>query len=142
MFVIKMSFQEYFNKIKILDIISTNEISYLKDTDKRIIINKTGKFYYWRIYELTNSKIFNFLHNLEDDTLYTVIPIISKNDKSDEPFITLSQQILVSDQSNSLLIAKFLQDKIKETVNLYNINDLNAVLILKYKKVEIKFNES
>jgi hypothetical protein len=46
MFVIKLSFQEYINKINILDIISTNEISYLKDTDKRIIINKSGKFNY------------------------------------------------------------------------------------------------
>jgi hypothetical protein len=91
---------------KLFDLISTNSITFLKDLDNRILINKFGKFEYYKIYEMRNqSKFSNFIKNeLEDGCVYTVIPIISSNDNSDEPFITLSKQILVTSKSNHLLI--------------------------------------
>jgi hypothetical protein len=42
---------------KMFEIISTKEITYLKDLDKRININKYGKYYHYKIYEFNNSKI-------------------------------------------------------------------------------------
>jgi len=44
-------------KIKMFEIISTKEITYLKDLDNRIRINKYGKFNYYKLNELSNSKI-------------------------------------------------------------------------------------
>jgi hypothetical protein len=90
---------------KLFDLISTIKITFLKDLDNRIIINKLSKYEYHKIYEIRNqSKIQYFLELLEDNCVYMIIPIISANDNSDEPFINLSKQILVTNKSNHLLI--------------------------------------
>lgn len=136
-----MTFQDKVKQMqtKMFEIISTKEITHLKDLDKRIKLNLYGKFYYWRIYEIKNSKILSFLNELEDNKVYTLIPYISANDKTNEPFIVLSQQILITSNSNSLLINDYINDKIKDTINLYNITELEGVLIFKYKQVKIEF---
>jgi len=138
-----MTFNEKVKEIqtKMFDIISTKEITYLKDLDKRIKLNKYGKFHYWRIYEITNSKIWAFLNELEDNRVYTLIPYISANDRPDEPFIVLSQQILITSNSNSLLLCDYINNKIYNTKNLYNITELEGVLIFKFKQVKIEFND-
>ena len=138
-----MTFQEKVKEmnIKMFDLISTKNITYLKDLDKRIKLNLYGKFYYWRIYEIRNYKIWNFLNELEDNKVYNLIPLFSANGRPDEPIIVLSQQILVTSNSNSLLINEYIINKIIETQNLYNITELEGVLIFKYKQVKINFNE-
>ncbi len=114
----------------------------LKDLDKRININKYGKFYYYKIYEFNNSNIWNFLKDLEDNKVYTLIPFISANNNPNEPYIILSPQILITNNSKSLLLSNFIINKIIDTINLYNINNLeNISLIFKYKSIKINFNE-
>jgi len=64
--------------------------------------NKYGKYYYYKIYENNNnSKFWYFLSELEDNSVYMLIPIYSTNDKTVEPYITLSPQILITKKSNS-----------------------------------------
>jgi hypothetical protein len=71
-----------------------------------------------------------------------LIPFISANNRPDEPYIILSQQILITNNSNSLLISEYINNKIIDTMNLYNINSLeNTTLIFKYKSIKINFNE-
>jgi len=138
-----MSLQDKIKEMqtKMFEIISTKEITYLKDLDKRIKLNKYGKFNYWRIYEIRNYKIWSFLNELEDNKVYTLIPYISANDRKDEPIIVLSQQILITSNSNSLLINDYINNKIIETKYLYNITELEGVLIFKFKEVKINFEE-
>ena len=138
-----MTFNEKVKEIqtKMFDIISTKEITYLKDLDKRIKLNLYGRFNYWRIYEIRNSKFWSFLNELEDNKVYTLIPYISANDRKDEPIIVLSQQILITSNSNSLLINDYINNKIIETKYLYNITELEGVLIFKFKEVKINFEE-
>ncbi len=129
------------NKI-MFEIISNKEITMLKDLDKRININKYGKFYYYKIYEFNNSNIWNFLKDLDDNKVYTLIPFISAKNNPNEPYIILSQQILITNNSKSLLLSNFINNKIIDTINLYNINNLeNISLIFKYKSIKINFNE-
>jgi len=129
-------------KNKMFDIISTKEITYLKDFDRRIHINKYGKFNYYKIYNFNHSKIWNFIYELEEDKVYTLIPFLSANDRPDEPYIILSQQILVTYNSNPVLLTNYINNKISDTINLYNINKLEDVtIIFKFKKVEINFNK-
>jgi hypothetical protein len=54
-----MNFNEKVKQMNKLmfDIISKKEITYLKDLDKRININKYGKFYYYKMNEFNNSKV-------------------------------------------------------------------------------------
>jgi len=54
-------------KTKLFDLISTREITLLKDLDNRIIFNKCGKFLYYKYLELNISNISKILGKLEDN---------------------------------------------------------------------------
>jgi hypothetical protein len=125
------------------DIISVKEITFLKDLDNRITVNKNGKFYYHKFLEINSSNIWRFLlFKLDENKVYTLIPFISANNKTDEPYIILSQQFLISTKSDPILISKYINNKISDTVNLYNIHSLNDFnIIFKFKQVEISFEE-
>lgn len=69
-----MNFQELLTKI--INLISKNQLTFLKDLDRRITINKNGRFNIYKINELRNqSKFSEFINELEDGCIYTVIPI-------------------------------------------------------------------
>jgi hypothetical protein len=140
-----MKFEENIQQLnnKMFEIISVKEITYLRDLDLRININKYGKFNYYKLNEVSNNKIYTFLHELDDNKVYTLIPFISANDRPDEPYIILSQQILITHNSSILLISDYINNKIIDTINLYNVTKLEEVKInFKYKPIKIKFNEN
>lgn len=139
-----MNFQEKLIEFKqqMFELITTKDISYLWNLDKRIRVNAEGKYNYHTLIELHNSDIWRFLHKLESDKIYVVIPILSKNNTPEEPFIILSQQFLVTKKSNHILISKYLSDKIDKTYDLYDMTykyDLN--ITLKYKEVNLDYYE-
>ena len=129
-------------KQQILKVISTNEISLLKDLSNKITIYRNGKFCYHKFLELDSNSVWKFLHELEEDQIYSLIPFISANDKPNEPYIILSQSILITSQSSSQLISQYVHEKCMKTLELYNIDELKDIVInFKYKKVDIKFEE-
>lgn len=118
-----------------------NQIVFLKEIEKTIQLDKFGKFYYWSMkgdyYDLSIREITNFLSVLETDEIYTVIPLLSKNNTPSEPYIILSQQILCSFSCDSIIIKNFLLEQIKKTFELYEINNLNDFSItLKFKLIK------
>lgn len=128
-------------KSKIFNVISTKEITFLKDLDNRIIINKNGKFSFYKCLELNIDNIWGFLQGLEDNKVYSLFPLVSANNNPDEPYILLSQSILITKMSNPLLIARFIQDKYIQATELYNIPESTQFsIIFKYKAIEITFN--
>ena len=142
-FLIIMNLKEKLEliKTKMFDLISVSEITFLKEMDKRIYINKFGKFFYLNL-DSTYNQIWRFLIRLDAKKVYIVIPMLSKNNRPDQPYIILSEQILITNESNAFIIAKFIGDKIDEVIELYGINDPdNLNLIFKYKQVEVNFKE-
>ena len=128
-------------KTKMFDLISVNEITFLKEMDNRININKFGKYYHKNL-DFGYNKIWRFLNGLEDNKIYVLIPLISKNNRPDQPYIVLSQQILVSNNSNATVITEYITSKFDEMVGLYEFNDpTNLQLTFKYKLVDVNFNE-
>jgi hypothetical protein len=129
--------------------ISTKEITLLKDLDNKIVIIKDGKYLfesnncsYETFLELHHNKIHKILNDLDDKKVYILIPFISINNRPDEPIIILSQQILVTNYSNSLLITNYINQKIDKSFALFNIYNLEKFnIVLKYKQVEFKFKE-
>lgn len=123
------------------DLISVKEITFLKDLDYRITINKNGKFCYYKFLNINSNTIWRFfLFKLIENKVYTVIPFISVNNKPDEPYIVLTQQFLISTKSDLILISNFIINKISDTVKLYNIHNLNDFnIIFKFKEVEIVY---
>jgi len=125
---------------EIFDLISVKNVTFLNEIDYKININKNGKFKYYRnfCFDLYNYK--NFGYNLDNNTIYSLIPLLSKNERIDEPFTILSQTILLTKQSNNLLIYNYINNKIQDTIKLYNMNLLdNYYVIFKYKSVELDF---
>jgi hypothetical protein len=140
-----MTFQEKLQQLKqeMFNLISTKDITFLYNFDNRIDVNKLGKFNYHILTELHTGDIWRFLHKLEDDRIYAVIPMLSKNITPEEPFIVLSPTILVTNNSNSCLIAKHMISKIDKTNDLYDIDidDNNYNITLKYKEVNFDYHE-
>jgi hypothetical protein len=83
---------------------SVYQIDLLKDINKFININKKGKFNYTIISQFSLKSLDYFINNLESNSLYTIIPLISIHAKEDDPHIILNKQILVSKFSNPLII--------------------------------------
>jgi hypothetical protein len=146
-----MSFQEKIQQLKdnIFKLISTKEITFLKDLDRRITIIKIGKFYYNTnnynfedFFELNPNNTSRFLKQLNDNKIYTLIPFISINNKIDEPYMILSPQILVTNHSNGLLISDYINIKIEQSFDLFNIYKLARFnIIFKYKQIEFEFEQ-
>jgi hypothetical protein len=55
--------------------------------------------------------------------VYVIIPFISKNFISDEPYIILSKQILITNHSKCEMITNYMYEKISEAFKLYNFMD-------------------
>lgn len=126
----------------IYNFISITEITFLADMDKRIEINKNGKFKYYNFLLGTN-KIFDFLKDLEDTKIYIVIPMLSKNARSDQPYFILDRQILLTNKSDYMLIAKHISSKYNETLEIYELDDNDdLILTFKYKEVRIDLNQN
>lgn len=137
-----MTFQDKIKELKqeIFNLISTKEISYLYNLDKRIDVNRLGKFNYYNFSsELHSGEIWKYLQQLEDDRIYALIPIMSKNVTPDEPFIVLSQTILITKNSDINIIIKHIWDKTDKTCELYDI-DLDNSFKITFKYKEVKFD--
>ena len=82
-----------------------------------------------------------FLSQLDENKVYALLLILSKNSRPDEPYIILSQTILVTNNSKLLILIKCFGNK-NDTLNLYDIKTIEKMsLIFKYKEVKIEFNE-
>jgi hypothetical protein len=70
-----------------------------------------------------------------------LIPFISKNNRIDEPYMILSQQLLVTLRSNPMVISHYINMKIEQSLTLYNIDELERFnIVFKYKEVKFQFD--
>lgn len=125
----------------ILKVFSSKQVSFLADVNKSIQINKYGEFKYFNIFRINSTDIQNFLSNLDNQKVYTVIPIMSINKSFDDPYFILSKQILVTRYSNPQIITQFLVNKINRTDELFSFNELQYFWVtLKYKAIDLDFD--
>jgi hypothetical protein len=104
-------------------VFSQNQISLLSDIHKSIKIDAYGEFKHFKMFRINFEQVSNFLDNLDNNKIYTVIPIISINNNIDEPFITLSRQILVTKHSNPVTVTEFLMEKFSKAELLFDMGD-------------------
>jgi hypothetical protein len=119
--------------------LSSKNITFLVDFDKTINIDKTGKYYYYKIYMGSSDGIDNFLINLKDDEIYLVNPLISIKCRYNEPYLTLSRQFLISNESKPALIHRYLSNKLNQAEEDFEFDIDNFFLILKYKSVKLDY---
>lgn len=143
-----MTFQEKIQQLKqkMFDAISTKDISFLWNLDKRIDVNKFGKFSYHNFIEFDSGEMVRFLSDLEIGKIYAVIPILSKNVTPDEPFIVLSQTFLITIKSNHRIILEYINQKIFDSEDWYSIEryktgESDLRVTFKYKEVKFDYKE-
>lgn len=109
-----MTFQEKIKqlKLKMFDAISSRDVSYLWNLDKRIHVNKFGKFSYHNFTIFDKQELWQYFSNLQKEKIYAIIPILSINATPDEPYIVLSQTFLITRKSNYEIIYQHIQNKI------------------------------
>jgi hypothetical protein len=122
---------------KILKYISTYNITFLQSVNESIVVRKNGKYLYHSMFGFFFHKIQSFLYDLNDNEAYILTPIISINNKTTDPYIILSKQFLITNQSNPKLIHNYLEDQldaIKRDLCIDEFEDNYFFLIFKYKK--------
>ena len=115
--------------------ISVSDITLMHHIKKDVYINKTSKANY---YNLANADLLNFISVLQGNSLYSVIPMLTINAKSDKSYIVLSHSILVSRFSNTRILEQFIHDKHLESVDDFGIENIeNLEIVLKYRKINL-----
>jgi len=120
-------------------VFSQNQISLLSDIHKSIKIDAYGEFKHFKMFRINFEQVSNFLDNLDNNKIYSVIPLISINNNIDEPFITLSRQMLVTKHSNPVTVTEFLIGKFSKAELLFDIGDSLQYywLIFKNKPIQL-----
>lgn len=111
------------NQIK--QYLTTNEISFLIDFDKTININKSSKCKFHKMFKLQVESIRDFIMELDEDKIYMITPFISVNCRLNDPYLNLSRQFLISNNSNSNLIHDFLYSQLETFKNNFQLNHIN-----------------
>lgn len=95
-------------KHEIYKLISTIAITFMKDIDDFWTVTFLGKYKYFKTYYFDLSSVIEFIQLLDDDTIYVIIPIISKSGKLDDPYLIMSRQFLITRYSDAEVIRSYL----------------------------------
>jgi hypothetical protein len=123
---------------KFLKLISVNDITFLHNINKDFFIDQSGKPNYIEIRNFEMEYFYNFITNLDSNSLYTVIPVLSPSNDHNKPYIVISRNILVSKYSSYKDLHHFILAKYHEALEDFDIDKSNSFhVILKYKRVKI-----
>jgi hypothetical protein len=118
----------------LIETTSTIQITLLRDVNKLIKTDKTGKFKFQYITCFEINKIRDFILNLDNRFIYTVIPVLSIYGKAEDPHIILSKQILITAYSNPELIREYLISQFDKAILDFEFN-LDKFHYLKLKRL-------
>ena len=118
--------------------ISNNEITLLSQINKEFFINNSGKSNYFSLVNFESQYFYEFITNLEFNSLYNVIPMISIKGHPNDPYIVLSNSMLVTRYSNHRTIQYYLYSKYLQTLKDFRMDNLEQYLVIfKYKKIQV-----
>jgi hypothetical protein len=85
------------------------------------------------------NQISNFIYNIPSGEVFLITPFISISNTIKDPYICLSSQFLVCNNSDPILIYKFIGDQLNTAYEDYKIDykSIEYSLYFKYKKIKI-----
>src|ERR1035438_6760113 len=127
----------------ILKNLSTKQIDFISNIPKEILIDKKGRALYFRMFGLEINRIGNFIYNINDDDVLLIIPFITVSNNIKDPYINLSPQFLICNNSDPVLIYRFLVELLNTAYEDYNIDysTLKFNLYFKHKIVKLSHKE-
>lgn len=123
--------------------LSTKQIDFISYIPKDIIIDKKGRALYFRMPKLEIKWISNFIYNIKDNEVILIIPFITHSNTIKDPYICLSSQFLITNNSDPILVYRFIDNQINTAFEQYNIDyeEISYNLYFKHKKVNLFFKE-
>lgn len=121
--------------------ITKTHISFLSTIDKNLQIDKSKKYYYFNLYSWRLEIITRFISEIKDNDIYLIFPFITTTKRPNDAYLRLSDQFLVTNESNPKLISDYLESQWNYSGFEFS-EDTQAWLYFKYKKVfisEIKY---
>src|SRR6266478_697378 len=112
----------------LLRTISNEEITLLSQIKKEYFINNSGKSNYYEIRNFESQYFYDFINDLEFNSLYNVIPMVSIKGNPHDPYIVLSNSMLVTRYYNHRIIQYYLYSKYHQTIK--NSNKLFKVILI------------
>jgi len=132
------------NNLKILtEKLSIKQVDFISNVPKEIFIDKKGRALYFRMFGLDINFITNFIYNIKDNEVLLIIPFITITNTIKDPYICLSSQFLLCNNSDPILIYRFLSEQLNKAYEDYQINHENLAfnLYFKHKSVNLSYKE-
>jgi hypothetical protein len=122
----------------ICNIFTQEYVTLMKDIENTVEIKAYDRFKYFNIWMLEINLIRLFLYNLDDESIYTIIPFVTISCKLKDPILILSKQFLVTRNSNSVTIYDFIYKQMEIAKVDFNIGEVQCYNIyFKFRKVEL-----
>jgi hypothetical protein len=119
---------------------SKTNITFLTEQvqNKKLFI--IGYYHFFKIPNLEISILKDFLQILDFNKAYIVLPILTTEEtKGDGPILSLSKQILVTRDSDPIVISNFLFNQIEIACMNYNIESLGKfTVVFKFRPINLK----
>jgi hypothetical protein len=119
---------------------SKNNVTFLSDQIKNKKLFTIGNYNYFKFITLEINEIKNFLEQLESNKAYIVLPILVVSGlESNTPILSLTNQILVTKDSDPNIILNFILKQIELSCANYGIENIeNSIIIFKFRAISLK----
>ena len=114
--------------------LTINSISFLADSNLKFNICECT---YHTIFMMDHKNIKNFIRGLNNDKIFIVSPFISINCKTNDPYVNLSRQFLITNESNYNLIYDYLFNQSETFFNDFEIDEDNINYNIIFKLIYI-----
>src|SRR5579859_1353401 len=121
-------------------LITTFDISNFSNKNITFLSEQVGNKNLFKIPNLELGILKDFLQILDFNKAYIVLPILATSETTGSgPILSLSKQILVTRDSNPLMIRNFLLTQIEMACSNYGIADLgNYTVVFKFRPIALK----
>jgi hypothetical protein len=116
--------------------LTTNKISFLKDIDSSLSVDMRTSWRHHHFDSLSISEISSFIKLIGDDKIYLLIPLFAGSDSLSVSTLNLSEPFLVNNNSNSVLITRFIVDQWQSS-GFHMNEDASITFYFKWKRVWI-----
>lgn len=91
---------------------SKSNITFLSEQITNKNLYKIGYYHFYKIQDLNLNSIIKFLLLLDANKAYIILPLLTVEDNISSPILSLSRQILVTKESDPLIILNFILKQI------------------------------
>jgi hypothetical protein len=119
---------------------SKTNITFLTEQVRNKNLFTIGYYHFFKIPNLELSILKDFLQILDFKKAYIVLPILATEEVTGGgPILSLSKQILVTRDSNPVVISNFLSNQIEIACSSYGINNLEKFsVVFKFRPIALK----